>query len=183
MRLTSKKVHSCYDAYIIYIQSTTIAEPKKRAFIAVWSGLSLAAYRISRSCRTDRRTESLLSTARMNRLVWAFAVHLAQGLFPHFAPVEIRRTCISDLRHNHKVQTFIHSISTSEKPYELDLVKIIHALVAIDMFSLRGIGTSKFNPYIPSGHFCHNSLDRSNFKRRGVWLVFITTMFYRNSCI
>ena len=33
------------------------------------------------------------------------------------------------------------------------------------------------NPFIPSGFFYLNSLDRSISYRRGVWLLFIITMF------
>ena len=40
-----------------------------------------------------------------------------------------------------------------------------------------------FNPFMPSGFFYHNSVDRSVPNKRGFWLVFIITMFYRISCI
>ena len=36
------------------------------------------------------------------------------------------------------------------------------------------------NPFIPSGFFYFNSLDRFIFYIRGVWLVFIIFMFCRN---
>ena len=35
---------------------------------------------------------------------------------------------------------------------------------------------------MPSRFFYRNSLDRSVTSKRGVWLVFIITMVYRNSC-
>ena len=38
-----------------------------------------------------------------------------------------------------------------------------------------------FDPFIPSGLFYLNSLDRSISYIRGIWLVFIIFMFYRNS--
>ena len=34
-----------------------------------------------------------------------------------------------------------------------------------------------------SGLFYFNALDQSISNRKGVWLVFIITMFYRNFCI
>ena len=37
------------------------------------------------------------------------------------------------------------------------------------------------NPFTPSGFFYLKYLDRFIIKRRVVWLVFIITMFYRNS--
>ena len=39
------------------------------------------------------------------------------------------------------------------------------------------------NPFMSSGLFYHTSLDRSTSNRRSVWLVFITTIFYRKSYI
>ena len=41
----------------------------------------------------------------------------------------------------------------------------------------------KFNPFIPSGHIYFNSLDRSISNGRDGWLVYIITIFYRNSLI
>ena len=41
----------------------------------------------------------------------------------------------------------------------------------------------RINPYIPSGFSNLSFLDRSISSRRCVWVVFIITMFYRNSCI
>ena len=38
-------------------------------------------------------------------------------------------------------------------------------------------------PFMPSGLFYLNSMDWSSSNIRGVWLVFIMTMFSRNSCI
>ena len=43
--------------------------------------------------------------------------------------------------------------------------------------------TDLFNPVMPSGLFYRNSLDRPISNIRGIWLVVIITMFYRNSCI
>ena len=37
------------------------------------------------------------------------------------------------------------------------------------------------NSLMPNGFFYRHSSDRSIFIMRGVWLVFIITMFYRNS--
>ena len=39
------------------------------------------------------------------------------------------------------------------------------------------------NPFMPSGLFYLKSLDRSISNRRGVWVVFIITIFFRNSYI
>ena len=39
------------------------------------------------------------------------------------------------------------------------------------------------NPFMPSGFFYFESLDRSISSRRDVWFIFIITMLYRNSCI
>ena len=39
------------------------------------------------------------------------------------------------------------------------------------------------NPFTPNELFYLNSLDRSISSRRDVWVDFIITMFYRNSCI
>ena len=39
-----------------------------------------------------------------------------------------------------------------------------------------------FNPFMPIGFVHLNSLNRSIFSKRGVWLVFIIIMLYRNSC-
>ena len=43
--------------------------------------------------------------------------------------------------------------------------------------------SSHLNPFIPSELCYLNFLDRSFSNRRGVWLVFIVTMFYRNSSV
>ena len=40
-----------------------------------------------------------------------------------------------------------------------------------------------FNLFMMSGLFYLKSLDRSISNTRGVWLVFIATMFYRSNCI
>ena len=39
-----------------------------------------------------------------------------------------------------------------------------------------------FNPFMPSGLFCVNSLDQSISSLTGVWLDLIITMFYWNAC-
>ena len=38
------------------------------------------------------------------------------------------------------------------------------------------------NPFMLSGLVCFNSLDWSIANKRVIWLFFIITMFYRNSC-
>ena len=42
---------------------------------------------------------------------------------------------------------------------------------------------AKINRFMPNGLLCLHSLDRSISNIRGVMLVYIITMFYRNSCI
>ena len=41
----------------------------------------------------------------------------------------------------------------------------------------------EINPFMPCRLFCLNFYNWSFFNIRDVWLVFIMTMFYRNSCI
>ena len=49
--------------------------------------------------------------------------------------------------------------------------------------SYSGNKKINFNPFIPSDLFYLNPLDQSITTRKGVWLIFIFTMYYRNSCI
>ena len=69
----------------------------------------------------------------------------------------------------------------SRTDYDSTTKSKIYQIVAIRGF--RGLCGIVDDPYMPSGRFYCDPLERSISYKRGVWLVFMITMFYRNSCI
>ena len=89
------------------------------------------------------------------------------------------------------------SRSMSESPLDFEITRI-DCITTPEYFALDTLSGESFiyqngfspfckgvylNPFMPSGIFYHNTLDWSISNRRGVRLVFIITMVYKNSCI
>ena len=84
------------------------------------------------------------------------------------------------LRHFMQMCIFFVLFFRENKTWHSMCIVFLSTLLNLTMFQYPVI---IINPFMPNELFYHKSLDWSISSGRGVWLVFIMTMFYRTSCI